>query len=203
MQRIWNFSTRRFPMVRDPERKGGYPFHMDPTQIGEGLAALLSAQAAEAETVGYPALECHAQRLVALCEELDSPVVWPVGPAAERIAGAATLLSSGDLRVRAWSGDVRGEQVLVFAAIELSPLSLLAAATQALNMGAASVAGCGIHVRGLTASGIGPLASYHEVRDRQLTTAAGSGRATRRARAHRSRSVGFEPQTGVAELRHG
>jgi|SRR5665213_725355 len=136
---------------------------MDANEAGDGLVALLVAQEAEAEAVRFPALEEHAIALIALGNDLGDPVVWPVGAAAERIAGAATLMSGGRIRVREWNSDVRGERVLVFAVVALTPVSLFAAAQQALNMGADAVQGCGIRIEGFDDTGLGPLTSFHAV----------------------------------------
>jgi hypothetical protein len=89
--------------------------------------------------------------LAALCEDMGSPLVWPVGEAAERLAGAAVLASEGDTRVRGWTDDVRGERVLLATVAAVSPLGLIAAAEHARAMGAAEVHACGIEVAGLDA----------------------------------------------------
>lgn len=136
---------------------------MNANEVGDGLAALLAAQEAEAEAVRFPALEEHASALIALDRELGDPVVWPVGAAAERITGAATLMSEGRIRVREWNSEVRGERVLVFAVTALTPVSLFAAAQQALNMGADTVHGCGLRIGGFGETGLGPLTSFHVV----------------------------------------
>lgn len=136
---------------------------MDVTEVGDGLAAVLGAQEAEAEAVRFPALEAHASALIALDQDLGDPVVWPVGAAAERIAGAATLMSGGRIRVREWNSEVRGERVLVFAVVALTPFSLFAAAHQALNMGADAVQACGLRIEGFEDTGLGPLTSFHAV----------------------------------------
>ncbi len=136
---------------------------MDANEVGDGLAALLGAQEAEAEAIRFPALEKHASALIALDRELGDPVVWPVGAAAERIAGAATLLSGGRIRVREWNSEVRGERVLVFAVVALTPLSIFAAAQQALNMGADAVQACGLRIEGFDDTSLGPLTSFHAV----------------------------------------
>ena len=147
------------------ERKSRYTCQMD---IGDQLAALLWAQEAEAQAVRFPAIEAHAVALVALGQRLNDPVIWPVGAAAERIAGAATLMSSGSTRVREWNSEVRGERVLVFSVAALTPLALFAAAVCALSMGAESVEACGVHVDGV-GTDLGPLAAFHEVSGRLLT----------------------------------
>jgi phosphoribosylpyrophosphate synthetase len=134
---------------------------MNPGDAGDGLRALLEAQGQDAAAVTFPALEVHAAALISLGRRWNNPIVWPVGSAAERIAGAAALLSSGELRLREWNRDVQGERVLIFTVVAVTPLALIAAAQQALNMGAASVEACGVHVEHLSATGLGPLANLH------------------------------------------
>jgi hypothetical protein len=84
----------------------------------------------------YPELSTYASSLVMLSEELGSPVVWPVGDAAERLAGAAVLASEGELRVRGWVDDMRGERVLLITVAAVTPLGLVEAAKEARTIGA-------------------------------------------------------------------
>jgi hypothetical protein len=136
---------------------------MDVEEIGNGLAALLGAQDVEVAATQFPAIEAHAAALVTLGQRLGDPVIWPIGAAAERIAGAATLISAGGVRLREWNTTVRGQRVLIFVVVALTPLSLFAGARQALNMGAVAVDACGLRVDGLEGAGLGPLANLHVV----------------------------------------
>lgn len=139
--------------------------------MGDQLAAVLWAQEAEAEAVAYPSLEVHGSALVELSRRLGDPVVWPLGPAGERIAGAASLISKGHLRVRNWNHQVRDERVLLFAVVSLTPLPLFAAARLAADSGAGWIAACGIRVEGLEETGLGPLSIYYPVTEAVLTGA--------------------------------
>ena len=145
---------------------------MDTIEVGDGLTALLEAQDFEAAAVQFPALEAHASALIALGRRLDDPVIWPVGVAAERIAGAASLISGGGIRLREWNSEVRGERVVIFAVVSLTPLTLFAAARHALNMGAVAVEACGLRIEGLDDTGLGPLANFHVVSGYLLAGAA-------------------------------
>jgi hypothetical protein len=130
------------------------------------LTNLISAHRTAERVTAYPDLHRYASSLVALCEDMDSPLVWPVGNAAERLAGAAVLASEGDVRVRGWADDVRREHVLLVTVAAVSPLGLVEAARQARAMGASEVHAVGIEVAGLDApelsavlDGRGPLAT--------------------------------------------
>jgi hypothetical protein len=101
------------------------------------------------DALSPPRLEIYAAALARLCEELHHPLVWPVGPAAERLAGAATLFGGGAMRVRGWMSNIDGEHVLVMTLHSLTPLPLLHAAEQARRLGAAKVTACAIHLGGV------------------------------------------------------
>ena len=77
---------------------------------GPGLAEVLATQSFDEQAVGYPQLERYAHALAKLCRELSYPLVWPVGPAAERLAGAAVIVSRGRIRPRGWTVSLRGER---------------------------------------------------------------------------------------------
>ena len=122
---------------------------MRDSEIGPGLAAVLAVQDEEAEAATYPAMERHASSIVSLSDQLGSPVIWPVGASAERVAGAAILMSQGRIRVRRANCEFDGEQVLIFAVAALSPLSIFLSAEHALRQGAGTVRACGIRIDGL------------------------------------------------------
>lgn len=105
----------------------------------------------------HPDLTDYARALADRCAALDEPLVWPVGAAAERIAGAAVLASDGAVRLRGWSDMPRGERVLVFAVAHVSPLEMVQAATHARAGGAREVHACGAEVAGLNAPGLGTV----------------------------------------------
>lgn len=117
------------------------------TGIGPHLVETLELQCIDEVATSYPCLESYGRRLASLCEMHGDPVVWPVGDAAERLAGAAALLSEGRLRLRGWSDDLAGQQVLLVGTAAATPLALLAAASQARALGATTVHGCAIELR--------------------------------------------------------
>jgi hypothetical protein len=123
----------------------------EPTTVGPLLANLFSAHKAAERVTSYPELSSYASALAVLCEDMGSPVVWPVGDPAERLVGAAVLASEGEVRVRGWADDVRGERVLLAAVAAVTPLGLIEAAKQARAMGASEVHAVGIEVAGLDA----------------------------------------------------
>jgi len=141
---------------------------MDELQVGDYLADILRTQRLESEAVTFPAIEATALALEELARRIGVLLVWPVGAAAERIAGASTFLSAGSLRVRDWNAFVPGEDVLLFVVASLTPLPLLVAARQALNMGARSVLACGLYVHGVVGADIRPLTAFHEVAELAL-----------------------------------
>jgi hypothetical protein len=133
---------------------------------GPLLTGLLAAQDRDAEAVAYPAIEQIAEALVARAQDLHA-VVWPVGRAAERVAGAAILLVEGDLAVGAWNSRLDGERVLLFTVSGTTPLSLAAAAAQVRSMGATEVHACGVHVVGGADSGSWESYATLTIGDRQ------------------------------------
>ena len=114
---------------------------------GPLLAQLLEAQRRDEEAVGYQMIERIAEAVIERAHDLRA-VVWPVGPAAERVAGAAVLLAAGDLTVGMWNSRLDDERVLLFAVSGTTPLSLTVAAAQVRSMGAAEVHACGVDVAG-------------------------------------------------------
>lgn len=112
---------------------------------GPLLRALLDAHRLEADAVSYPEIQYFASALASHAHELEA-IVWPVGPAAERVAGGATLIAQGELEIGTWNSRLDGRRVLLFAVAGTSPLSLVAAAAQVRSMGAGEVHACGIDV---------------------------------------------------------
>jgi hypothetical protein len=133
------------------------------TTAGPLLTNLISAHRTAERVTAYPELYSYASSLVALCEDMGSPVVWPVGDAAERLAGAAVLASEGEVRVRGWTDDVRGERVLLATVAAVTPLGLVEAAKQARAMGASEVHAFGIDVPGLDAPELSVVFDSHGV----------------------------------------
>lgn len=116
--------------------------------IGPLLVDTIRLQRQAEAATSYPSLELYGGLLAALCHTLGDPIVWPVGDAAERLAGAAVLLSKGRVRVRGWSDGLAGDQVLLACTVAATPLGLLAAASHARALGATAVHGCAIELHG-------------------------------------------------------
>jgi hypothetical protein len=110
-----------------------------PPIVGPLLEELITAQRAAEEVVGYPTLRSFAEQLVRHCRELDGPVVWPADDAAQRVAGAAVLVSEGRVRVRGWGDVVPGERVLLVAVAAVTPVLLMDVARHARALGAAEI----------------------------------------------------------------
>lgn len=132
----------------------------DAPRAGQGLLRVLGAQRVGSELVRFPDLERLACALVTLSRDLGDPIVWPTGSDAEQLAGAATLLSRGEVRVLSSSDDLIGERVLVMTVAALTALPLLIAADRAKLRGAAEVYGCGVRVDDLEAVAENGLIGY-------------------------------------------
>jgi hypothetical protein len=103
----------------------------------------LNAQREAERIVGdYETLRRAAAALVEHSRDLGSPIVWPVGEAADRLAGAASLLAAGQLRTRAWTDDLLSAEVVVLAVADVTTFALAQAARHARALGAAQVYGC-------------------------------------------------------------
>jgi hypothetical protein len=123
----------------------------DPEASGAGpaLRTLIETQRANEEATAFPRIAALARALGELSEALGAPLVWPVGEAADRLAGAAVLASAGEMRVRGWTDDIRGERVLLATVAAVTPLGLVEAAKHARALGASEVHACGLEVPGL------------------------------------------------------
>jgi hypothetical protein len=142
--------------------------------IGPLLREVISAQRADEQALDYPRLRGYAAALARRCRELENPLVWPVGDAAERLAGAAILLSEGSVRVRGWSDVPRGERVLVLTVAAVTPVSLMEAARHARALGAAEIHACGVEVAGVESVGTdAAFDSYDVLYDETRDTATG------------------------------
>ena len=131
-------------------------------EAGPLLVGLLGAQRLEEEVVGSAHLLEVADAVVRRARRLGDCVVWPVGAAAERVAGVVTVRANGAVDVGAWNSPVEGRRILLVAVAGVSPLALEAAARHLLSRGADEVHGCGVDVRGGERA-IG-LHSYEELR---------------------------------------
>lgn len=121
-------------------------------EAGPLLGRLLTIQAREAELVQFPALNELADAVVSVAQELGECLLWPVGPAAERVAGVVTVRSRGGVDVAAWNAPVAGRRLLLLALVAASPLGLQTVADQLRRRGAAEVHACAIDIAGAEAS---------------------------------------------------
>lgn len=115
---------------------------------GPLLKQLLDVYRMNEEALRHPQISELAAGLSNRIRELGSPIVWPVGEAAERLAGASVLIS-GDLRLRGWIDDLRDEAVLAVSLAASSPVELVEAGKLARALGAKAVHACGWNVAGL------------------------------------------------------
>jgi hypothetical protein len=116
--------------------------------VGPALDELRAAQREDDEAAQHPQLESYGNALAKICHDLGYPTVWPVGPAAERLAGAAMILSQGKVHARGWNTDMTAKRVLLVTVTAVTPLPLLTAAHHARSLGAAEVYSCGVRVQG-------------------------------------------------------
>lgn len=118
------------------------------TAIGPLLKELIATGQAKEQALGFPQIGVLASTLAKRCEELDFPLLWPIGAAGERLAGASVFVAEGNLRLRGWNNDVRGERVLVMAVAETTPMSMIEGAAHARSLGAVEVHACALQVEG-------------------------------------------------------
>ncbi len=85
------------------------------------------------------------------------------------LAGAAVLASEGEMRVRGWTDDIRGERILLAPVAAVTPLGLVEAAEHAHAMGASEVHACGIEVAGLDAPELSAVFDSRDVLRRLAT----------------------------------
>jgi hypothetical protein len=101
------------------------------------LDDLINAQRLDEAIVSdYDSLFGIACSLVDSYRILEGPLVWPVGDAAERLLGAAVILSRGEVRCRGWTDDVTDQRILLVTVAAVTPLGLLTAADHARMLGA-------------------------------------------------------------------
>jgi hypothetical protein len=117
--------------------------------VGPALDEVRTAQREDDEAAQHPQLESYGNALAKMCHDLGYPTVWPVGPAAERLAGAAMILSRGKVHARGWNTEITAKRVLLVTVTAVTPLPLVAAAQHARSLGAAEVYSCGVRVHGL------------------------------------------------------
>lgn len=115
--------------------------------MGPLLAELQDARRVELVAMAPGSLEALASALVRAANAGErQPVIWPIGAAAERIAGAAMLIGAGSLEV--WSGHERldGREVLLVGVAHVASSAFCLAASHAGALGAAGISACGYMV---------------------------------------------------------
>lgn len=117
-------------------------------EAGPLLGRLVEAQRLEEEVVGHEQIEAIADAVADQASRLCECLVWPVGAAAERVAGVLTARTRGAVAVGAWNTPVDGRRVLLFAVVALTPLTLENTAEQLRSRGAAEVHACAVHLDG-------------------------------------------------------
>lgn len=117
----------------------------DVAAVGPLLKQVLGAQRAAERIVGdRVALRRGAELIMERWHDLGAPILWPVGEAAERLAGAVVLAGASEIRLRGWTDDVRGQPVLLFAVADVATLALQNAARHARHLGATEVHACAV-----------------------------------------------------------
>jgi hypothetical protein len=114
---------------------------------GPLLTGLLEAQRREEEIVGHRLIGAVADAVIRCATDLGDCLIWPVGSAAERVAGAVTAVGEGAVKVGAWNAPVQGCRLLLVQVAAVSPLELESAADQLRMRGALEVHACGVDVR--------------------------------------------------------
>lgn len=120
---------------------------------GPLLAGLLDVHKMNEEALEGPQLERLAAALVTRCCDLGRPLIWPVGDAATRLAGAAVLVAKGDIKIRGWVDDIRGTPVLLASLAAATPLEMVDAARHARALGASAVHAFGWNVADMSSPG--------------------------------------------------
>lgn len=117
-----------------------------PAPVAEGEALLplvLRAQQSAAEQLSAEHLRKAADRLVALAESLDLPLLLPVSPPAERLVGAAMLAGGGRIHAFAGSTYLTGARVLLVDAVVVQ-MAAVASAAYSIQRAGAEVVGAAV-----------------------------------------------------------
>jgi hypothetical protein len=107
---------------------------------------LVDAQRLEEKVVGPQWIEPIADAVARRAAELGECIVWPVGVAAERVAGVVTARTRGAVAVGTWNMPVEGQRVLLFAVAAVTPLDVEAAADRLRRRGAVEVHACAVQI---------------------------------------------------------
>lgn len=107
--------------------------------VGPLLNEVLLAQDADEQMLRFPAFARWVEAVVGAAGELGVPVLWPVGPVAQQLAGGAVLASAGQVSV--WSGHsgLDGQPVALLAVNLVSPIPVRHAIRTARSLGAGRV----------------------------------------------------------------
>jgi len=117
-------------------------------EAGPLLAQLLEAQRREEELVAFPLIESVADAVLAVAHRQPRWLLWPIGPAAERIAGVVEVRSRGAVDIGSWNTPVSNRAILLFGTVAASPLELQTAAERLRGRGAVEVHACAVDVLG-------------------------------------------------------
>jgi hypothetical protein len=157
------------------------------SSAGPLLRALLEAQRKDEESTAYPLIGEYARRIAVLCRRLGDPVLWPVGPAAERLVGAAVVISEGAAQARGWSSSLNDTDVLLVGTVATGPVELVAAASHARALYAVRVHACAIDVPGVDQVAEGTFDSFAGLDDLPISPA--SGRLERGLGRHKAKAA--------------
>lgn len=120
---------------------------------GPLLSQLLEAQGRAEQLVQFPTIDVLASGLIEASRGIgDKCLVWPLSPAAERLAGAAVIRSEGTVEVATWNTSVGDRRVLLVELVGVSPIAMETAAHQLRRRGAAEVHACAVEVNGLSSA---------------------------------------------------
>ena len=117
--------------------------------VGPLLREVFKAQANDDAVLRHTQIGSYAKALIDVCQDLNYPLVWPVGAAAERLAGAATMLADGQIQVWDRHSTVDGNPVLLVALNLVGSLVIETEMKAARGAGANRVYVCAVSVPGL------------------------------------------------------
>lgn len=131
---------------------------------GPLLRELVEAHEMDDAATSFPNIEVLADALGQLSERLGSPILWPVGNAAERLVGATILRGRGSVRVRGSATDLNDERVLLVTVSAVTALELTATADYARRFGASDVQACAVALsRQPESSGMTKVDAWHDL----------------------------------------
>lgn len=125
-------------------------------------------QRLEEKVVSHEKIGAVADAVIRCAATLDDCLVWPVGTAAERVAGVIAARGRGSTDVGTWNSPVQGRRVLLFGVAAISLLELESAAGQLRSRGAIEVHACGLEISDQARSN--GLDSYQDLCSARLGT---------------------------------